>query len=81
MWVLSYPLAVGKTWVGMKIPWKAGRVNWLPGVFSYSSVSLFKSLWVHLALACEGSTFFVGTLAALSRKGNVIKDVRYPTES
>ena len=45
------------------------------------SESLSKSHWLQPASGCERSAFLVEMLTDLSRKGNVIKDVRSPTES
>lgn len=68
-----------------EITCQAGRASWLPGALSSSresslchcpSKSLSKSHWLQPASVYERSVFLVETLANLSRKGNVIKDVR-----
>ena len=66
------------------------RSSWFPGALSSNregsshhgpSESLSKSHWLQPASGCERSAFLVEMLTDLSRKGNVIKDVRSPTES
>lgn len=85
---LSYPQLREKPLVAPEVPVRQGESAGFLGLCLTAKkaslplplVSLSKPRWLQLALACEGSTILVETLADLGRMGNVIKDVRYPTE-